>query len=481
MEWKRLEAPKRAPDVRVGDFKEFYLDREQQVSREQGGRCMDCGVPFCQQGCPLGNHIPDWNELVYRDRWQSAIARLHSTNNFPEFTGRVCPAPCEAACVLNINDDPVTIEQIEVEIAERAFSEGWVVPRPPKQRTGKTVAIVGSGPAGLAAAAQLNAAGHTVTVFEKADRLGGLLRYGIPDFKLEKWVIDRRIEVMRAEGVQFRTGVAIGRDQSWKALEGEHDALLIAIGAERPRDLAVPGRELDGVYFAMDYLTQQNRRVAGLPVGGPEISAKGKRVIILGGGDTGSDCLGTAHRQGAAEVWQIELLPQPPEERAAENPWPQWPQVLRTSSSQKEGGQREFAVMTKSLTGEGRVERLNAVRVALEPDPSTGRDRLVEQPEEVTIETDLVLLAMGFLGPVTASLVEELGVEVTSRGNIAVDDGFRTSVSGVYASGDASRGQSLVVWAISDGREAARAIDADLRDGRQQLPTRGIHQHFGGR
>jgi glutamate synthase (NADPH/NADH) small chain len=482
-EWQRSEAPKRPKDTRVGDWNEFYLERDPDVSRQQGGRCMDCGVPFCQQGCPLGNQIPDWNDLVFRDRWHDAITRLHATNNFPEFTGRLCPAPCEAACVLAINDDPVTIEQIEKEIAERAFAEGWVTPRTPRPSSGKSVGVVGSGPAGLAAAEQLALAGHAVTVYEKADRIGGLLRYGIPDFKMEKWVIDRRLAILEAEGVRFETGVAAGTDVSWADLRARHDALLIATGAEKPRDLPVPGRELDGVHFAMEYLTQQNRRVAGLPVEGPAIDAKGKSVVVLGGGDTGSDCLGTAHRQGAAAVWQIELLPQPPEARPEDNPWPQWPMVMRTSTSQAEGGQREFAVMTKRLLGEGgRVEALEAVRLEFGTGGNGARPTMVEvEGSTFTIAADLVLLAMGFLGPVTDSLVEQLGVAVTPRGNVAVDARYETSVPGVFATGDASRGQSLIVWAISDGREAARHIDASLQPERAWLPSRGADQPFGGR
>lgn len=481
LKWPRKMPARRPVDERLRDWKELYHPQDVSQSREQGGRCMDCGVPFCQQGCPLGNHIPDWNELVYRDRWQAAHARLRATNNFPEFTGRLCPAPCEGACVLGINADPVTIEQMEKEIIERAFAEGWVQPQPPRQRTGRTVAIVGSGPAGLAAAAQLNAAGHEVTVYEAAARIGGLLRYGIPDFKLEKWVIDRRLAIMEAEGVRFVTGVDVGAGTGWDALRARHDALLVAIGARRPRDLQVPGRELGGVHFAMDFLSQQNQVVAGEPYAGERIDVAGKHVIILGGGDTGSDCLGTALRQGAASVRQIELLPAPPAARAARNPWPQWPMIFRTSSSQEEGGERDFALMTRRLSGEGGALRaLHAVRV--EPRTRTGGGmELAELPgDEVTLRVDALLLAMGFVGPDTGALVEQLGVGLDARGNVATDAGYATSVPGVYCAGDAHRGQSLIVWAIAEGREAARAMDAYLRDGAAPwLPSRGIDQPFG--
>ncbi|MCA9515473.1 MAG: glutamate synthase subunit beta [Myxococcales bacterium] len=482
IEWGRQTPRKRDKAIRVRDWGEFIPPFEPGVLAEQAGRCMDCGVPFCMQGCPLGNQIPDWNDLVHRDRWRAAWVALDSTNNFPEFTGRLCPAPCEGACVLNINQDAVTIELIEKEIAERAFAEGWVTPEPPRTRSGKTVAVVGSGPAGLAAAAQLNRAGHTVTVYDKADRPGGLLRYGIPDFKIEKRVVDRRLEVMRAEGVRFEMGVDVGGEGlSFAELKVRHDALVIAIGAERPRDLDVPGRDLDGVHLAMDYLTQQNRVNAGDRVVGKPIFAGGKRVVILGGGDTGSDCLGTAHRQGAESVTQLELLPAPPEKRAGDNPWPQWPMIFRTSSSHEEGGERLYSLMTKRLTGkDGKLTALHAVRVRLERDEH-GRSSVVEEPgSELTIPCDLLLLAMGFTGPVAERAHEQLGVALGPRG-IAVDKGFGTSVDGVYAAGDAMRGASLIVWAISDGREAARAVDAYLRGAKSQLPTRGANQPFGGR
>jgi len=478
-EWGRELPKKRDKAIRLGDFAEFVPPLEPDKARAQGGRCMDCGVPFCQQGCPLGNRIPDWNDFVYRNRWREAYSALDSTNNFPEFTGRLCPAPCEAACVLNANQDPVTIEQIEKEIIERAFSEGWVVARPPKARTGKRVAVVGSGPAGLAAAQQLNRAGHSVTVFEKSDRLGGLLRYGIPDFKMEKHVIDRRLALMTAEGVQFRTNIEIGRDLSWMELRVTHDAVVVAIGAEAARDLTVPGRDLLGVHFAMDFLTQQNRLVAGdtLPEEG-RISAHGKRVVILGGGDTGSDCLGTAHRQGALAVTQLELMPAPPRVRAPSNPWPEWPVIYRTSSSQEEGGDRQFALQTTHLSGkDGRVQALHAARVR--PEVVAGRMQLLrEEGGELTIPCDLVILAMGFINPVAQRLFDDLGVVLDGRGNVKVDAAFRTSVPGVYAAGDSRRGASLIVWAIADGREAARTVDADLRGQPSTLPTKGMDQPF---
>ncbi len=479
--WQRTLPQTREVSDRLKDYKEFYKPQPLEQMREQGGRCMDCGVPFCQQGCPLGNQIPDWNDAVYRDQWQRAYRRLTSTNNFPEFTGRLCPAPCEGACVLAVNDDAVTIEQMEKEIIERAFAEGWVQPQQPRTRSQHSVAIVGSGPAGLAAAAQLNAAGHRVTVYEAADRIGGLLRYGIPDFKMEKWVIDRRIEVMEAEGIEFLTNTPVGDTPSWGELRQRYDAVLIAVGAGKPRDLEVPGRELDGVHFAMEYLTQQNQLNAGDDVG-PRIDAAGKNVIILGGGDTGSDCLGTALRQGAANVHQIELFPAPPDARGSTNPWPQWPMIYRTSSSQQEGGQRDFAVMTKRLVGsDGKLTSLEAVRIEVKS-KSGGGIELKELPgSKLEIKADLVLLAMGFVAPHTERLVNQLGVDVNARGNVAVDANFATNVDGVFSAGDAQRGQSLIVWAISDGREAARAIDSYLRTAPSWLPTRGIDQPFGGR
>jgi glutamate synthase (NADPH/NADH) small chain len=440
---------------------------------------MDCGVPFCQQGCPLGNRIPDWNDHVFRGNWKKAYLALDSTNNFPEFTGRLCPAPCEASCTLNINQPPVSIEYIEKEIIERAFAEGWVIPKPPRTRSGKTVAVVGSGPAGLAAAQQLSRAGHAVTVFEKMDRVGGLLRYGIPDFKLEKQVIDRRLEMMKLEGVQFRVNCEIGRDVSWSELKASHDAVVVCIGAERARDLEVPGRQLEGVHFAMDYLTQQNRALQGeLAVPAQRIDAKGKRVVILGGGDTGSDCLGTAHRQGALAVTQLELLPAPPSQRLPDNPWPHWPAVYRTSSSQEEGGERQFALQTTHLSGTGRVEALHAAKIRADKG-ADGRLQLSrEEGGELVIPCDLVILAMGFVCPIAEAVSRELGAKLDGRGNLAVDGQFRTSVPGVYAAGDARRGASLIVWAIADGREAARAVDSDLRGVASQLPARGADLPF---
>jgi glutamate synthase (NADPH/NADH) small chain len=464
LEWQRVPIPKRDKRERIGDWQEIYLPRAPEESRHQAGRCMDCGVPFCQAKCPLGNLIPDWNHLVYTGDWKGAYRRLDATNNFPDFTGRLCPAPCEGGCVLAIPSpsNAVTIEHIELEIIERAFREGWVEPRRAAEASGRTVGVVGSGPAGLAAAQQLARAGHAVTVYEAADRPGGLLRYGIPDFKMEKWALDRRLAVMEEEGVTFRCGVALGGDLGWDELRARHDAILIAVGARRPRDLEVPGRELDGVCFAMDYLTQQNRVVAGEAVP-DQISARGKRVVILGGGDTGSDCYGTALRQGAAHVLQVELFPAPPATRAADNPWPEWPVIFRTSSSQEEGGERDFAVMSKRLRGEGgRVRAIEAVRVELAVDGAARR--LVERAGSgFEVPADLVVLAMGFLGPETDALRAQLGVELDARGNVKVDGSYATSVDGVFAAGDASRGQSLIVWAIADGRNAAAGVDRYLR------------------
>ena len=485
MEWQRRLPRRRDVDERLGDWREFYLPRDVAEIQEQGGRCMDCGVPFCQQGCPLGNQIPDWNDLIYRDRWREAHIRLASTNNFPEFTGRLCPAPCEAACVLAINSDAVTIEEIEKQIIERAFAEGWVAPNPPRQRTGKQVAVIGSGPAGLAAAAQLSSIGHSVTVYEADDRIGGLLRYGIPDFKMEKWVIDRRIGVMEKEGVAFKTNVAVGKDVGWDELRGQNDALLIAVGSRRPRNLDVPGRDLHGVVFAMDFLTRQNRLNAGDEVSNELawLDARDKNVILLGGGDTGSDCLGTSLRQGATSVRQIELLPMPPAARTETNPWPQWPMIFRTSSSQEEGGERGFALMTKKLTGEdGKLSTLHAVEIDVGQKPGGGLDIREKPDTEIEMPVDLLILAMGYVGPQSDRLCEQLGVELDVRGNVRTDGRCATNVDGVFCAGDANRGQSLIVWAIAEGREAARAMDSYLRDGRAPwLPTRGLDLPFGGR
>ncbi|TQF12027.1 glutamate synthase subunit beta [Myxococcus llanfairpwllgwyngyllgogerychwyrndrobwllllantysiliogogogochensis] len=479
MEWARVHPHKREKQERLGDYREFALPLAPEEAKRQAGRCMDCGVPFCHQGCPLGNLIPDFNEAVYRGRWREAYDILTRTNGFPEMTGRLCPAPCEAACVLAIDRDAVTIEQMEKEIAERAFTEGWVKPRPPPRRTGRTVGVVGSGPAGLAAAAQLNAAGHSVTVYERDPKAGGLLRYGIPDFKLEKSVVDRRLALMEAEGVVFRTGVDVGGSVSFRELRGRHDALLLAMGARRARELEVPGRELSGVVQAMEYLEHQNRLVDGHGEQQERLNAAGKRVVILGGGDTGSDCLGTALRQGAKSVQQIELFPSPPSVRALDNPWPRWPVVFRTSSSQEEGGERGFAMQTKRLVGtDGKLEALHAVKVEVQRAVGGG-PRLVEVPDsEPTLEVDLLILAMGFTGPETTGLVDDLGVALSPRGTVQVDKRFATSADGVYSAGDASRGASLIVWALSDGREAAKSIDAYLSGGVSVLPTRGADSPF---
>ena len=464
LEIGRETPPRRPVKERVRDWHEIYLDLPEDKLRAQGARCMDCGVPFCHQGCPLGNIIPDWNDLVYRNRWREALDRLLATNNFPEFTGRLCPAPCEGSCVLGINAKPVTIKQIELEIIERGFREGWIKPEPPLVRTGKSVAVVGSGPAGLAAADQLNRAGHWVTVFERADRIGGLLRYGIPEFKLEKRYLDRRLRLMETEGIAFRTGANVGENIPVEALQRSFDAILLAGGSTLPRDLNVPGRELDGIHFAMEYLPLQNRRCQGDPI--PEerfISARGKRVVIIGGGDTGADCLGTAHRQGAASVHQLEVLPAPPKERAWNNPWPLWPNIFRSSSAHEEGGDRDFCVSTTRFSGRnGRVERLHAGRVEFLSDGNGGQRMQEVAGSGFELEADLVLLAMGFLGPEKNGMLGQLGVAMTARGNVAVNDDKMTSVPGVFAAGDMARGQSLVVWAIAEGRQAARGVDKYL-------------------
>jgi glutamate synthase (NADPH/NADH) small chain len=466
MEYTR-EMPKRRPVTeRVNDWFEIYLQFPEENIRTQGARCMDCGVPFCHTGCPLNNIIPDWNDLVYRGRWKEAIRQLHATNNFPEFTGRLCPAPCEAACVLGINEPPVTIKHIEKTIVDRAFEQGWIVPEPPLVRTGKRVAVIGSGPAGLAAAQQLARAGHWVTVFEKADRIGGLLRYGIPNFKMEKHLIDRRIEQMSAEGVEFLVKSHVGHNVPIEDLRKEFDAILLSGGAEQPRNLPVTGRELNGIYFAMEFLPQQNKRCEGDTVPIPEaILATGKRVVIIGGGDTGADCLGTSHRQKALSIHQFELLPMPPQDRSPQTPWPLWPMQLRIESSHEEGGIREWSVATTKFTGDehGNVKQLHAVRVGpppkFEPIPGT----------EFTLDVDLVLLAMGFLGPVRNGMIEQLGVKLDLRGNVASDENHMTSMPGIFAAGDMRRGQSLVVWAIAEGRKAARGVDLYLM-GETKLP-----------
>ncbi len=472
IEIQRKKHPTRPVEERIHDWNEVYLPYPVQDLRDQGARCMDCGIPFCHQGCPLGNLIPDWNDLVYRDRWHAAIDRLHSTNNFPEFTGRLCPAPCEGACVLGINQDPVTIKAVEVSIIDRAFQEGWVTPQPPSIRTWKKVAVIGSGPAGLAAADQLNRVGHLVTVFEKSDRIGGLLRYGIPEFKMEKRVLDRRLELMEAEGVVFRGNTNVGADVTVEGLRSDFDAVLLAAGAGAPRDLPVPGRELLGVHFAMEYLTLQNRRNQGDSIAdGHFITAHGKHVIIIGGGDTGADCLGTAHRQGAKSVTQLELLPRPPQERAEDNPWPLWPNVFRVSSAHEEGGERLYSVSTQHFSGDasGRVKALHAVKVEMVR--NDGRVQFVPvEGSEFEIPADLVLLAMGFVGPERGPLVNELGIRLTDRGNVWRDERWMTSVQGVFTAGDMQRGQSLIVWAIAEGRSAARGIDQFLM-GESALPA----------
>lgn len=420
---------------------------------------MDCGVPFCHLGCPLNNIIPNWNDLVYQNRWQDAIHVLHMTNNFPEFTGQVCPAPCEAACVLGINEAPVAIKVVEKMIIQHAFREGWIRPERPRQRTGKTIAVIGSGPSGLAAAQQLNRAGHHVTVYEKSDRIGGLLRYGIPDFKLEKHLLDRRIDLLQSEGIVFSTRAHVGVNIAVEDLRRSYTAILLCGGAEAPRDLNLPGRQLKGIHYAVEFLAQQNRRVAGLKVDADrEILTTGKRVVIVGGGDTGADCLGTCHRQKAKSVFQMEIMPKPPEARAPSTPWPQWPLQLRTESSHEEGGMREWSLMTTSFEGDavGNLTRLNAVRVGPPPDfkPIPNSD--------ISVDVDIVLLAMGFMGPQPSGLLDELGVALDSRGNVSTDENFMSSIPGVFAAGDMRRGQSLVVWAISEGRKAARAIDFHL-------------------
>jgi glutamate synthase (NADPH/NADH) small chain len=449
---------------RVRHFHEFVLPVSEGEITRQAARCMDCGIPYCHTGCPVNNQIPDWNDLVYHSDWQVAAENLHSTNNFPEVTGRICPAPCEAACTLNIIDEPVTIKAIECTIADKAFERGWVQPRPPEAKTGKRVAIVGSGPAGLAAAQQLARAGHDVHVYEKHAQPGGLLRYGIPDFKMEKYLVERRVEQMRAEGVTFHCNVHVGRDIRASRLERDHDAILLSGGAEHPRDLTVDGRALRGVHFAMSYLPQQNRRISGEPLGDVEpILAEGKQVVVIGGGDTGSDCIGTAFRQGAMSVTQLEILPQPPDKENKALTWPHWPLKLRTSSSQAEGAQRDFSVATQRFLGEdGTLSGLECIRLdgQLKPIPGT----------EFTIPADLVLLAMGFVHPVKEGMLKELGLDLDQRGNVKANDlDYRTSRAKMFAAGDMRRGQSLVVWAIREGRQAAHAIDKFLM-GKTDLP-----------
>jgi glutamate synthase (NADPH) small chain len=469
IEIQRQKQPYRPVSERVHDWHEVYLPYAEGELRAQASRCMDCGVPFCHQGCPLGNLIPDWNDFIYRDRWDAAIDRLHATNNFPEWTGRLCPAPCEGSCVLGINNSPVTIKAVEAAIIERAFDDGRVVARPPAVRTGKRIAVVGSGPAGLAAADQLNRAGHWVTVFERADRIGGLLRYGIPEFKLEKKYLERRLNLMREEGIMFRTKANVGVNVTLDELRDGFEAIVLAGGSTIPRDLTVPGRELSGIHFAMEYLTLQNRQCEGDRV--PVISAKDKHVIIIGGGDTGADCLGTAHRQGAATVRQLELLSRPPDSRAEANPWPLWPNIFRTSSAHEEGGERMYSIATTHFSGneDGQVKTLHAHevqtivengRMSFKPVPGT----------EFEVQADLVLLAMGFVGPEKNGMLTELGVKMTDRGTVWRDENWMTSVPGVFTAGDMQRGQSLIVWAIAEGRSCARGVDHYLM-GTSDLPA----------
>ncbi len=471
-EFKR-ETPNTFPvDVRIGNFNEFYDDWDRDKVSAQGGRCMNCAVPFCMSGCPLGNIIPDFNDLVYKNMWKDALAELHSTNNFPEFTGRICPAPCEQSCVLNINEDPVTIEYIEKAIAERGWEEGWIEPILPATRTGKKVAIVGSGPAGLSSAQQLNRAGHSVTVYERSDTIGGLLRLGIPDFKLEKHIVQRRVNQMTKEGISFVTNAYVGKTISVNDLRSENDAVLLAGGSTIPRDLPIEGRELDGVYFAMDYLTQQNKINRGdLVDPSDRVSAEGKRVIILGGGDTGSDCLGTAHRQGAEIVYQLELLPKPPDMRSENDMWPDWPMTLRTSSSHEEGGNRDYNILTKKFSGtNGKLKKLHGVKIEWGDLDETGRPEMIEvKGSEFELEADLVLLAMGFVHPEPNGMIADLNVKLDRRGNVATNPNKMTSEEGIFAAGDMSRGQSLVVWALAEGREAARGVDEYLM-GTTNLP-----------
>ena len=463
LELERIKEAMQAPRERVRHYREFILTLADDEAAKQGARCMDCGIPFCQTGCPVNNIIPDWNDLVYRHQWRQALDVLHSTNNFPEFTGRICPAPCEESCTLNINDDPVGIKSIEHFIIDKGWSEGWVKAQTPSRATGKRVAVVGSGPAGMACAQQLARAGHSVVLFEKTDRIGGLLRYGIPDFKMEKGSIDRRMEQMAAEGVEFKVSTNVGLDLSASRILEEFAAVVLTGGAEEPRDLPVPGRELAGVHFAMQFLPQQNRVVAGEVVDG-QISAAGKHVVVIGGGDTGSDCVGTSNRQGAASITQFELLPQPPDDEDKPMVWPYWPIKLRTSTSHEEGCERDWAVATKRFEGgSGTVERLIASRVEWKQD-AQGRMRMAEVAgSEFALRADLVLLAMGFTGPVATGLLEAFGVDRDARSNVKADtDTYQTSVPKVFAAGDMRRGQSLVVWAIREGRQAARSVDEFL-------------------
>ena len=475
LEIERQERSYEKPEERIHNYHEFVKPLSNAEVGKQAARCMDCGIPFCHQGCPVNNQIPDWNNLVYRDQWRTASENLHTTNNFPEFTGRVCPAPCEASCTLNIIDTPVTIKTIECQIVDRAWEEGWLQPQVAPKKTGKTVAVVGSGPAGMACAQQLARAGHSVTLFEKNDRIGGLLRYGIPDFKMEKHLIDRRVRQMEAEGVVFRTGVEIGAGVSVKQLLADYDAVVLSGGAEAPRDLPIEGRDLDGIHFAMDFLTQQNKRVAGDPEAKAAptgtLSAKGKHVVVIGGGDTGSDCVGTSNRHGAASVTQFEIMPQPPVKENKLLVWPDWPLKLRTSSSHQEGCERDWSVQTRRAIGtDGKITALECVRVEWQVGDG-GKMNLVEVPgSEFTLKADLVLLAMGFVGPIKSGLVEQSGVELDPRGNVkAPMTSYQTSQKKIFSCGDMRRGQSLVVWAIREGRQCAHAVDKFLM-GKTTLP-----------
>ncbi len=474
-EFERQDRSSEPPEVRRKTWNEFYHPLPDPELSRQAARCMDCGIPFCHTGCPVNNLIPDWNDLIYRDQWETALLTLHSTNNFPEFTGRICPAPCEEACILNIDAAPVTIKTIECAIVDRGWQEGWIRPLIAAARTGKRVAVVGSGPAGMACSQQLARVGHDVTLYEKSDRIGGLLRYGIPDFKMEKWLIDRRVEQMTGEGVDFRTNIEVGADVTIDELSADYDAVVLSGGAEAPRDLDVPGRELDGIHFAMDFLIQQNKRGAGdsEPVAAPRgtITAAGKHVIVIGGGDTGSDCIGTSVRHGAASITQLEILPQPPEREDKAMTWPDWPLKLRTSSSQEEGCERDWSVLTTRAVGaDGQVEALECVRVEWVDDDS-GRPQMKQiDGSEFLLEADLVLLAMGFVGPHRAGMLEQSGVALDPRGNVSADTtAYETSIEGVFVAGDMRRGQSLVVWAIREGRQCARAVDAYLM-GSSTLP-----------
>jgi glutamate synthase (NADPH) small chain len=471
MEIERQDRQYEPVAERLHFYKEFIRSLPESETSKQGARCMDCGIPFCQSGCPVNNIIPDWNDLVYRNDWREALEVLHSTNNFPEFTGRVCPAPCEAACVLNINDDPVAIKSIEQAIVDKGWKEGWIVPQPPLRKTGKRVAVVGSGPAGLACAQQLGRAGHGVVLFEKNDRAGGLLRYGIPDFKMEKYHIDRRIEQMRAEGVEFATGIHVGVNRDAKALLDEFDAVVLTGGSEDPRELDVPGRDLAGIYFAMDFLPLQNKVVAGDQVPN-QITAAGKHVVVIGGGDTGSDCIGTSNRQGAKSVTNFELMPEPPEQENKPLTWPYWPMKLRVSSSHEEGCERDFAITTKGFSGtDGKVKTLHAAKLEWFKDEK-GNWKMQEVPgSEFDVAAELVLLAMGYVHPVHKGMLEQLGVALDPRGNVRANtEEYRTSNAKVFAAGDMRRGQSLVVWAIREGRQAARAADKFLM-GCSDLPA----------